>query len=104
MPQGQACALVTWPGSVVIDGAGLIQNRLQVQRREDALRWCCRSIVATVHSEFGGASETTRGGERSSREGESCGAGHGAMSFDGKTPRAAPLAVIDGTDFLELAS
>ena len=56
-------------GSVVIDGDGLIQNRLQVQRREEALRWCCRSIVATVHGEFGGASKITRGGERLSRGG-----------------------------------
>ena len=37
MLECQASVLDTWPGSVAIDGAGLKQNRWEVQLREEAL-------------------------------------------------------------------
>ena len=43
----QVRRLVSWVQSrTIIEGVGLSQNRLQVQSREEALGFCCRSLVA----------------------------------------------------------
>ena len=49
--------------SPLLMGAAQAES-LHVQLREEALGRCCHSINATVHGEFGGASQTTRGARR----------------------------------------
>jgi len=92
--QGAERAWYTGAGIMIIqlgEGGGFragegVGSRGIVRRSS---RWRKHQANATTrpplpfHRELGGAAETTRGGERSCRRGEPCGAGHGVTPFGG---------------------
>ena len=108
MLEGQASALDTWPGSVVIDGAGLkqIQADSLVSPAEGGsarlilpLVRRCRFMASSVGlpRPLEGARGLVGGGSPAALVME-------LRPLAVTIPRAAPVAVIDGTVFLELAA
>ena len=78
---------------------GCVRSRVVIQGWAQAESF---ASLADVSWRARWTSETTRGGGRSCRRGKLCSAGHGVRPLTVSIPRAVPVAVIAGTNFLVL--